>query len=151
MARRSSLASLCVAALLLLSSARASADGVAYPSSQPPVSISVGFDHARYDELAHAKRVAEHLGCEFHPMTVTPDIVSLLTVNPGEPLHALATGTVVPTGRGNENVHVLSAEAEANTWHRPPVAVLPASPSSAVVESVFADFAVGVWADLVLN
>jgi len=47
-------------------------------STRPPVTISVGFDHARYDELAHAKRVAEHLGCEFHPRTVTPDIVSLL-------------------------------------------------------------------------
>ena len=47
-------------------------------SSRPPVTISVGFDHARYDELAHAKRVAGHLGCEFHPRTVTPDIVSLL-------------------------------------------------------------------------
>src|SRR6187397_1647282 len=47
-------------------------------SPRPPITISVGFDHARYDELAHAKRVAEHLGCEFHPMTVTPDIVSLL-------------------------------------------------------------------------
>lgn len=47
-------------------------------SSRPPVTISVGFDHARYDELAHARRVAEHLGCEFHPRTVTPDIVNLL-------------------------------------------------------------------------
>jgi asparagine synthase (glutamine-hydrolysing) len=47
-------------------------------SSRPPVTISVGFDHAQYDELAHAKRVAAHLGCEFHPRTVTPDIVSLL-------------------------------------------------------------------------
>ena len=47
-------------------------------SSRPPLTISVGFDHARYDELAHAKRVADHLACEFHPMTVTPDIVSLL-------------------------------------------------------------------------
>jgi asparagine synthase (glutamine-hydrolysing) len=47
-------------------------------SDLPPVTISVGFDHARYDELAHARRVAEHLGCEFHPRTVTPDIVALL-------------------------------------------------------------------------
>ena len=47
-------------------------------SSRPPVTISVGFDHAPYDELAHARRVAAHLGCEFHPRTVTPDIVSLL-------------------------------------------------------------------------
>ena len=47
-------------------------------SAQPPVTISVGFDHAAYDELGHARRVAEHLGCEFHPRTVTPDIVTLL-------------------------------------------------------------------------
>ena len=43
-------------------------------SPRPPVTISVGFDHAAYDELAHARRVAEHLGCEFHPRTVTPDL-----------------------------------------------------------------------------
>jgi asparagine synthase (glutamine-hydrolysing) len=47
-------------------------------SARPPITISVGFDHAAYDEVAHARRVAEHLGCEFHPRTVTPDIVSLL-------------------------------------------------------------------------
>src|SRR3954452_18545944 len=47
-------------------------------SPRPPLTISVGFDHAAYDELAHAKRVAEHLGCDFHPRTVTPDIVTLL-------------------------------------------------------------------------
>ena len=47
-------------------------------SPRPPVTISVGFDHAQYDELGHARRVAEHLGCEFHPRTVTPDIVALL-------------------------------------------------------------------------
>jgi asparagine synthase (glutamine-hydrolysing) len=47
-------------------------------SPRPPVTISVGFADAAYDELAHAKRVADHLGCEFHARTVTPDIVSLL-------------------------------------------------------------------------
>ena len=47
-------------------------------SPRPPITISVGFDHAGYDELAHAKIVATHLGCAFHPRTVTPDIVSLL-------------------------------------------------------------------------
>jgi asparagine synthase (glutamine-hydrolysing) len=47
-------------------------------SARPPITISVGFDHAAYDELAHARQVAEYLGCEFHPRTVTPDIVSLL-------------------------------------------------------------------------
>jgi asparagine synthase (glutamine-hydrolysing) len=47
-------------------------------SQRPPLTISVGFDEARYDELSHARQVAEHLGCEFHPRTVTPDIVALL-------------------------------------------------------------------------
>ena len=47
-------------------------------SARPPLTISVGFDHAAYDELSHARTVANHLGCEFHERTVTPDIVSLL-------------------------------------------------------------------------
>ena len=47
-------------------------------SDRPPITISVGFDHAGYDEVRHARRVAEHLGCDFHPRTVTPEIVSLL-------------------------------------------------------------------------
>jgi asparagine synthase (glutamine-hydrolysing) len=47
-------------------------------SPQPPLTISVGFDQADYDELSHARTVAEHLGCEFHPRTVTPDIVDVL-------------------------------------------------------------------------
>ena len=47
-------------------------------SERPPVTISVGFDHSAYDELSHARRVAEHLGCEFHARTVTPDIASVL-------------------------------------------------------------------------
>ena len=47
-------------------------------SSRPPVTISVGFDHAAYDELAHAKAVAGHLGCEFHERSVTPDVAALL-------------------------------------------------------------------------
>jgi asparagine synthase (glutamine-hydrolysing) len=47
-------------------------------SARPPVTVSVGFDEAAYDELAHARTVAEHLGCEFHPRTVTSDVASLL-------------------------------------------------------------------------
>ena len=47
-------------------------------SPRPPVTISVGFDHADYDELAHAQTVARHLGCEFHERTVTPDVAALL-------------------------------------------------------------------------
>jgi asparagine synthase (glutamine-hydrolysing) len=47
-------------------------------SNRPPVTVSVGFDQAAYDELTHAKTVADHLGCEFHPRTVTPDVASIL-------------------------------------------------------------------------
>ncbi|HET7619374.1 MAG TPA: asparagine synthase (glutamine-hydrolyzing) [Vicinamibacterales bacterium] len=47
-------------------------------SPHPPVMISVGFDHAAYDELAHAERVAAHLGCEFHPRRADPDVRTLL-------------------------------------------------------------------------
>jgi asparagine synthase (glutamine-hydrolysing) len=47
-------------------------------SPRPPVTISVGFDHGEYDELAHARTVADHLGCEFHERTVTPDVAALL-------------------------------------------------------------------------
>ncbi|MGH9409845.1 MAG: asparagine synthase (glutamine-hydrolyzing), partial [Vicinamibacterales bacterium] len=47
-------------------------------SSRPPVTISVSFDEHRYDEAAHARRVAEHLGCEFHARRATPDVAGLL-------------------------------------------------------------------------
>ncbi len=47
-------------------------------SDRPPVTVSVGFTESAYDELSHARRVAEHLGCEFHPRTVTPDVAALL-------------------------------------------------------------------------
>jgi len=47
-------------------------------SPRPPLTITVGFDHASYDEVAHAQTVAKHLGCESHTRTVRPDIVSLL-------------------------------------------------------------------------
>ena len=35
-------------------------------SRRPPLTITVGFDHADYDELSHAQAVAAHLGCDFH-------------------------------------------------------------------------------------
>ena len=47
-------------------------------SDRPPVTISVGFDHAAYDEVAHAETVARHLGCEFHARQASPDVAALL-------------------------------------------------------------------------
>src|SRR3954469_2868679 len=66
-------------------------------SSRPPLTISVGFDDAAYDELAHAKLVAEHLGCEFHPRTVTPDIVDLLPKLAWHLDEPFADSSAVPT------------------------------------------------------
>ena len=66
-------------------------------SALPPKTISVGFDHAAYDELAHARSVAEHLGCEFHPRTVTPDIVSLLPALAWHFDEPFADSSAVPT------------------------------------------------------
>ncbi len=47
-------------------------------SAAPPVTISVGFDHAAYDEVEHARTVAEHLKCEFHALTANPQVETLL-------------------------------------------------------------------------
>jgi asparagine synthase (glutamine-hydrolysing) len=66
-------------------------------SEQAPKTISVGFDHAAYDELAHARQVAEHLGCEFHPRTVTPDVVSLLPALAWHFDEPFADSSAVPT------------------------------------------------------
>jgi asparagine synthase (glutamine-hydrolysing) len=42
------------------------------------ITVSVGFDQAAFDELAHAEAVARHLGCEFHPQIANPQIEQLL-------------------------------------------------------------------------
>jgi asparagine synthase (glutamine-hydrolysing) len=47
-------------------------------SDQPPVTISVGFDHQAFDEVAHAETVARHLNCEFHALTANPQVEELL-------------------------------------------------------------------------
>jgi asparagine synthase (glutamine-hydrolysing) len=47
-------------------------------SAAPPVTIAVGFDQRDYDEVQHAETVARHLGCEFHALTASPQIETLL-------------------------------------------------------------------------
>jgi asparagine synthase (glutamine-hydrolysing) len=47
-------------------------------SATAPVTIAVGFKDGVYDELTHARAVAEHLACEFHALTASPQIEDLL-------------------------------------------------------------------------
>jgi len=43
-----------------------------------PVTISVGFEQQAFDEVDHARTVAEHLDCEFHALVANPDVEPLL-------------------------------------------------------------------------
>jgi asparagine synthase (glutamine-hydrolysing) len=47
-------------------------------SASAPVTIAVGFEQREYDEVEHARTVAEHLDCEFHALTASPEIEQLL-------------------------------------------------------------------------
>ncbi len=47
-------------------------------SDAPVITTSVGFVEKAFDELAHAKTVADHLGCEHHPVIANPDVCDLL-------------------------------------------------------------------------
>ncbi|HEY0876390.1 MAG TPA: asparagine synthase (glutamine-hydrolyzing) [Vicinamibacterales bacterium] len=47
-------------------------------SASAPVTIAVGFEQRDFDEAEHARTVAEHLECEFHALTASPQIETLL-------------------------------------------------------------------------
>lgn len=47
-------------------------------SDRPVKTFSIGFDQPQYDELPHARRVAEALGCEHHEFVVRPSAVEIL-------------------------------------------------------------------------
>jgi asparagine synthase (glutamine-hydrolysing) len=47
-------------------------------SDTPPVTIAVGFEDKSFDEVEHARTVATHLGCEFHPLVANPQVEGLL-------------------------------------------------------------------------
>ena len=46
---------------------------MARASSRPVKTFSIGFDEPQFDELEHARRVAEHFGTEHHEFVVRPD------------------------------------------------------------------------------
>lgn len=66
-------------------------------SSQPVKTFSIGFDDAAFDELGHARRVAERYGTDHHELVVRPDAagaLSTLVRHYGEPY---ADSSAIPT------------------------------------------------------
>ncbi len=51
---------------------------MARATGRPVRTFSIGFDESAYDELPHARRVADHLGTEHHELTVRPDALGIL-------------------------------------------------------------------------
>ncbi|MBO08104.1 MAG: asparagine synthase (glutamine-hydrolyzing) [Acidobacteria bacterium] len=66
-------------------------------SDQPVKTFSIGFDEPRFDELQHARRVAEKFSCEHHEFVVQPSAVEVLpslVQHLGEPF---ADSSVIPS------------------------------------------------------
>jgi asparagine synthase (glutamine-hydrolysing) len=51
---------------------------MARASSRPIKTFSIGFDESAFNELPHARRVAEHLGTDHHEFVVRPDATEIL-------------------------------------------------------------------------
>ena len=70
---------------------------MAQESSQPVKTFSIGFEEQDFSELKYAKRVAEHVGAEYHEFIVKPDAMEVLPTlveHYGEPY---ADSSAIPT------------------------------------------------------
>lgn len=70
---------------------------MAQESSQPVKTFSIGFEEQDYSELKYARRVAEHVGAEYHEFIVKPDALDVLPTlveHYGEPY---ADSSAIPT------------------------------------------------------
>jgi asparagine synthase (glutamine-hydrolysing) len=52
---------------------------MARASSRPVKTFSIGFDEPEFDELEHARTIANHFGTDHHEFVVRPDGLSILT------------------------------------------------------------------------
>lgn len=70
---------------------------MAEKSSRPVKTFSIGFEEQDFSELKYARRVAEHVGAEYHEFIVRPnalDVLPLLVERYGEPY---ADSSAIPT------------------------------------------------------
>jgi asparagine synthase (glutamine-hydrolysing) len=70
---------------------------MAQESNKPVKTFSIGFEEQDYSELKYAKRVAEHVGAEYHEFVVKPDALEVLPTlveHYGEPY---ADSSAIPT------------------------------------------------------
>ncbi len=70
---------------------------MAQESSTPVKTFSIGFEEEDFSELKYAKRVAEHVGAEYHEFIVRPnalDVIPTLVEHYGEPY---ADSSAIPT------------------------------------------------------
>ena len=66
-------------------------------SSTRVKTFSIGFDEPAFDELEHARRVAEHFGTEHHEFVVRPDGVDILDSLIGHFDEPFADSSAIPT------------------------------------------------------
>jgi asparagine synthase (glutamine-hydrolysing) len=59
--------------------------------------FSIGFDEPSFDELAHARRVAEHYGTDHHEFVVRPDALAILDRLIGHFDEPFADASAIPT------------------------------------------------------
>ncbi len=70
---------------------------MAQESSTPVKTFSIGFEEEDFSELKYAKRVAEHVGAEYHEFIVRPnalEVIPVLVEHYGEPY---ADSSAIPT------------------------------------------------------
>jgi asparagine synthase (glutamine-hydrolysing) len=70
---------------------------MARASGRPVKTFSIGFDDPQFDELEHARRVAEHFATEHHEFVVRPDGLSILDRLIGHFDEPFADSSAIPT------------------------------------------------------
>jgi asparagine synthase (glutamine-hydrolysing) len=70
---------------------------MAEASSRPVKTFSIGFDEPQFDELEHARTVAQHFGTEHHEFVVRPDGLSILDRLIAHSDEPFADSSAIPT------------------------------------------------------